>query len=182
MRRTGQEQDREAPGARGLGRAGGTGRRDARGDAGEADAGGQRRWRRVRGGCDGHEERGKGAERRRFAGKGRDTAVEGDVVWARTPSGGHRARGGGGRGWSGGVQGRRRVQTERSGSGTRDASWVRRVVGGRTRSLTRCSSGMGYCTGAEYKVVTNQNGRRWLGAALCPSGEARCHGVALQEW
>ena len=61
-------------------------------------------------------------------------------------------------------------------------SWVRRAVWGRTRSLTRCSSGMGYCTGAEHKVVTNENGRSWRGAALCPSGETGCQGSALQEW
>ena len=41
---------------------------------------------------------------------------------------------------------------------------------------------MGYCTGAENKVVTNENSQRWRGAAQCPSGEARCQGSALQEW
>ena len=41
---------------------------------------------------------------------------------------------------------------------------------------------MEYCTGAEVKVVTNKNGRRWRGAALCLSGEAWCQGSALQEW
>ena len=40
---------------------------------------------------------------------------------------------------------------------------------------------MGYCTGAEHKVSTNENSRRWRGAALCPSGEARCQGSAFQE-
>ena len=59
---------------RGPGACGGTGRQDAGRDAREADAGDGRRWRRVRGGCDGHEERRKGAERRRYAGKGRETA------------------------------------------------------------------------------------------------------------
>ena len=40
---------------------------------------------------------------------------------------------------------------------------------------------MGYCDGAEHKVVTDENSQRWRGAALCPSGEARCQGSALQE-
>ena len=73
-RRTGQEQDRGAPGARGQGSAGGMGRREARRAAGEEDSGSQRRWGTVRGGCEGHQERRKGAEGRRCAGKGRDTA------------------------------------------------------------------------------------------------------------
>ena len=29
--------------------------------------------------------------------------------------------------------------------------------------------------------MTGENGRRWLGAALCPSGAARCQGSDLQE-
>ena len=93
-----------------------------------------------------------------------------------------RGKGRSGGRWSGGVRGRELVRTERPGGGTRDVSWVRRAVWGRTRSLTRCCSGMGYCTGAEHKVVTNENGRRWGGAALSLSGEARCQGSALQEW
>ena len=181
-RRTGQEQDREAPGTRGQGHAGGTARREATRAAGEVDKGSPRRWRRVRGGCDGHEERRKGAERRRCAAKGRDT-VEGDVVMADTDKNPRRrARGRSGGGWSGGVRGRRRVRTERPGSGTRDVSWVRRAVWGRARSRTRCCSGMGYCTGAEHKGMTNETGRRWRGAGLCASGEARCQGSDLQEW
>ena len=52
---------------------------------------------------------------------------------------------------------------------------------GQNEKLTGCSSGMGYCDGAEHNVVTNENSQRWRGAALCPSGEARCQGSALQE-
>ena len=68
-------------------------------------------------------------------------------------------------------------------TGQRDAG---RIVGtvssvGQKEKLTGCSSGMGNCTGAEHKVVTNENSWRWRGAALCPSGEARCQGSALQE-
>ena len=71
-RRAGQEQEREVLGAGGQGRA-----RDGQVGCGEADAGGRRRWRRVRRGCDRHEERRNGAERCRCAGEGRDTAESG---------------------------------------------------------------------------------------------------------
>ena len=61
--------------------------------------------------------------------------VEGDVVMADADVNPKRRASGGGEGrWSGGVRGRRRVRMERPGSGTRDVSWVRRAVRGRTRS------------------------------------------------
>ena len=44
---------------------------------GEADAGGRRGWRRVKRGCDGHEERRRGAERCRCAEEDTDTAESG---------------------------------------------------------------------------------------------------------
>ena len=71
-RRAGQGQERVALGAGGQWRA--EGRQMG---CGEADAGGRRRWRRVRRGCDGHEERRRGAERCRCAEEDRDTAESG---------------------------------------------------------------------------------------------------------
>ena len=121
----------------------------------------------------GRERRGAGTQGR----AGTALKVEGDVVMADADENSKRRaqgqRRGGKGGWSGRVRGRRRVRKELVGSGTRDVLWVRRAVWGRTRSLTGCSSAMGYCTGAEHKVVTNENSPRWCGAALCPSGEAR---------
>ena len=63
---------------------------------------------------------------------------------------------------------------------------ARRILGtasgvGRNKKQTGCGGGMGYCDGAEHKVVTNENSQGWQGAALCPSGDARCQGSALQE-
>ena len=148
---------------------------------GEADAGGRRRWRRVRGGFDGHEERRKGAERCRYAEKGRDTAEGGGgcgdggrgrepQAEGTGPAAGERGDGVaeyGGAGWCG--------RSDRAaGRGTY------RGYGEQNEKLTGCSSGMGYCTGAEHKVVTNENSQRLRGAALCPSSEARCQGSALQ--
>ena len=68
-------------------------------------------------------------------------------------------------------------------TGQRDA---RRIVGtassvAQNEKHTGCSIGMWYSDGAERKVVTGENGRRWRGAALCPSGAARCQGSDLQE-
>ena len=46
---------------------------------------------------------------------------------------------------------------------------------------TGCSIGMWYSDRAERKVLTDENGLRRRGAALCPSGAARCQGSDLQE-
>ena len=128
----------------------------------------------------GRERRGAGTQ----GGAGTRLKVEGDVVMAdanenpkRRAQGQRRGRGEMGRrstGAQAGVEG---------ATGQRDA---RRIVGtassvGQNEKLTGCSSGMGYSDRAEHKVVTNENNRRWRGAALCPSEEARCQGSALQE-
>ena len=52
---------------------------------------------------------------------------------------------------------------------------------GQNEKQTGCSIGMWYGEGAERKVVTDGNRLRWRGAALCPSGAARCPGSDLQE-
>ena len=68
-------------------------------------------------------------------------------------------------------------------TGQRDA---RRIVGTassleQNEKQTGCCIGMWYSNGAERKVVTDENGRRWRGAVLCPSGATRCQGSDLQE-
>ena len=68
-------------------------------------------------------------------------------------------------------------------TGQRDA---RRIAGtassvGQNEKQTGCSIIMWYSDGAERKVVTGENGRRWRGATLCPSGAARFQGSDLQE-
>ena len=110
--------------------------------------------------------------------------VEGDVVMAdagenpeQRAQGQRRGRGEMGRGSTGAQAG------AEGATGQRDA---RRIVGtassvGQNEKLVRCSIGMAYCDGAEHKVVTDGNSQRWRGAALCPPGEARGQGSALQE-
>ena len=67
-------------------------------------------------------------------------------------------------------------------TGQRDARPIVGTAGsaGQNEKQTGCSIGMWYSDRAEHKVVTGKNGRRWHGAALCPSGAARCQGSYLQ--
>ena len=135
----------------------------------------------MRRGCDGHEERQKGAERCRCAGEGRDTA---DVVMAdadENPKWRAQDQRRGGR-----EMGRRSTGAQASAEGATAQPDAGRIVGtassvGQNEKQTGCSIGMWYSNGAERKVVTDENGRRWRGAALCPSSAARCQGSELQE-
>ena len=117
-----------------------------------------------------------GRERRGAATQGRAGTrlkVEGDVVMAdaeENPKG--RAQG----------QRRGEGEMERQSTGAQagvEGATVQRDAGcilgtassvGQNKKLTGCSSGMGYCYGAEHKVVANEDSRRWRGAALCPFG------------
>ena len=128
----------------------------------------------------GRERRGAGAQGR----AGTRLKVEGDVVMADADGNPKRRAQGQRRGR--GEMGRRNTGAQASAeraTGQRDA---RRSVGtassvGQNEKQTGCSIGMWYSDGAERKVVVDKNGRRWRGAALCPSGAARCQGSDLQE-
>ena len=110
--------------------------------------------------------------------------VEGDVVMADADENPTRRAQGQRQGR--GEMGRRSTGAQASAeeaTGQRDA---RRIVGsassvGQNEKQTGCSIGMWYSDGAERKVVTGENVRRWSGAALCPSGAAWCQGSDLQE-
>ena len=85
-----------------------------------------------------------------------------------------------------GKMGRRSTAAQASAEGATGQRNVERIVGtassvGQNEKQTGCSIGMWYSDGAERKVVTGENGRRWRGAALCPSGAARSRGSDLQE-
>ena len=128
----------------------------------------------------GREQRGAGTQGR----AGTRLKVEGDLVMADADENPKRRAQGQRRGR--GEMGRRSTGAQavaKAAIGHRDAG---RIVGtassvGQNEKLTGCSSRMGYCDGAEHKVVTKENSRRWRGAALCPSGEAQGQGSALQE-
>ena len=129
----------------------------------------------------------KGRERRGAGAQGRAGTwlkVEGDVVMADADENTKRRAQGQRRGR--GEMGRRSTGAQVSAEGAtgqRDAS---RIVGtassvGQNEQQTGCSIRMWYSDGAEHKVVTGGNSRRWRGAALCLSGAARCQGSDLQE-
>ena len=164
--RAGQEQEREAPGAGGQGRA--EGRAD--GMRGGGDVTDTRRG--------GGERRGAGAQ----GGAGTRLKVEGDVVMADADENPKRRARGQRRGR--GEMGRQSMGAQASAEGTTRQRDARRIVGtassvGQNEKQTGCSVGMWYSDGAERKIVTDENGRRWRGAALCPSGTARCQGCNL---
>ena len=78
-----------------------------------------------------------------------------------------------------GEMGRRCTGGQASAEGATGELDARHIVGtassvGQNEKQTGCSIGMLYSHRAECKVVTGENGRRWRGAALCPSGAARC--------
>ena len=85
-----------------------------------------------------------------------------------------------------GAMGRRSTGAQASAEEATGQWDARRIVGtassvGQNEKHTGCSIGMWYSDGAERKVVTDKNGRRWRGAALCPSGATRRQGSDLQE-
>ena len=85
-----------------------------------------------------------------------------------------------------GEMGRRSTGPQASAEGATRQRDARRIVGtasgvAQNEKQMGCSIGMWYSDGAERKVVTGENCRRWRGAALCPSGAARCQGSDLQE-
>ena len=128
-----------------------------------------------------------GRERRGAGTQGRAGArlkVEGDVVMADADNNPKRRAQGQRRGR--GEMERRSTGAQGGAEGATRQRDAGRIVGTassveQNEKLTGCNSGMGYCDGAEHKVVTKENSRRWRGAALCPLGEARCQGSALQE-
>ena len=85
-----------------------------------------------------------------------------------------------------GEMGRRSTGAQASAEGGTRQRDAGRIVGmassvGQNEKQSGSSIGMWYSDGAERKVVTGGNGRRWPGAALCPSDAARCQGSDLQE-
>ena len=128
----------------------------------------------------GRERRGAGAQAR----AGTRMKVEEDVVMADADENPKRRAQGQQRGR--GEMGRRSTGAQASAEGATGQRDARRIVGtassvGQNEKQTGCSIRMWYSDGAERKVVTNENSRRWRGAALCPSGAARCQGSDLQE-
>ena len=128
----------------------------------------------------GRERRGAGALGR----AGTRLKVEGDVLMADADENPKRRAQGQRQGR--GEMGRRSTGAQASAEGATGQRDARRIVGtasslGQNGKQTGCSIGMWYSDGAERKVVTDENSRRWRGAALCPSGAARCQGSDLQE-
>ena len=128
----------------------------------------------------GRERRGAGTQGR----AGTRLKVEGDVVMADADENPKRRAQGQRRGR--GEMGRRSTEAQAGAEGATGKRDARRIVGttssvGQNEKLTVCSIGMAYCDGAEHNVMTDENSRRWRGAALCPSGEAQYQVSALQE-
>ena len=128
----------------------------------------------------GGERRGAGAQGR----AGTWLKVEGDVVMADADENPERRAQDQRRGR--GEMGRRSKGAQASEEEATRQWDARRIVGtassvGQNEKQTGSSIGMWYSDGAESKVVTGENGRRRHGAALCPSGAARCQGSDLQE-
>ena len=130
----------------------------------------------------------RGGRERRGAGAqgmaGTWLKVEGDVVMADADENPKRRAQGQQQGRV--EMGRRSTGAQASAEGATGQRDAGRIVGtasnvGQNEKQTGCSIGMWYSDGAERKVVTGGNGRRWRGAALCPSGAARCLGSDLQE-
>ena len=125
----------------------------------------------------GRERRGAGAQGR----AGTRLKVEGDVVMADADENPKRRAQGQRRGR--GDMGRRSTGAQASAEGATGQRDARRILGtassvDQNKKRTGCSIGMSYSDEAERKVVTDENGRRWRGAALCPFG---CSGSDLQE-
>ena len=77
-----------------------------------------------------------------------------------------------------GEMGRRSTGAQARAEGATGQRDARRIVDtvssvGQNEKLTGCSIGIGYCDGAQRKDVTDENGRRRRGAAMCSSSEAR---------
>ena len=128
-----------------------------------------------------------GRERRCAGAQGRAGTwqkVEGDVVMADAEE--NPKRGAKGQRRRRREMGRRSMGAQASAEGATGQRDARRIVGmasslEQNEKQTGCSIRMWYSDGAERKVVTGKNGRRWRGAALCPSGAARCQGSNLRE-
>ena len=128
----------------------------------------------------GRERRGAGAQ----GWAGTRLKVEGDVVMAdvhENPK--RRAQD---QRWGRGEMWRRSTGAQASAEGATGQRDAGRIVGtagsvGQIEKQTGCSIRMWYSDGAERKVVTGENSRRWRGAALCLSDAARCQGSDLQE-
>ena len=126
------------------------------------------------------EQRGAGAQGR----AGTRLKMEGDVVMAdadENPKRGAQDQRQGGRG-----DGAAEYEAQASAEEATKQWDARRIVGtassvGQNEKQTGSIIGIWYSDGAERKVVTGENGRRRRGAALCPSGAARCPGSDLQE-
>ena len=128
----------------------------------------------------GGELRGAGAQGR----AGTRLKVEGDVVMADTDENPKRRAQDQRRGRA--EMGRRSTRAQASAEEAAGQWDARRIVGTmsnmeQNEKQTASSIGMWYNDGAERRVVTGKNGRRRRGAALCPSGAARCQGSDLQE-
>ena len=128
----------------------------------------------------GRERRGAGAKRR----AGTRLKVEGDVVMADADENPKRRAQGQQRGRE--EMRRRSTGAQASAEGATGQGDARRIVGtassvGQNEKQTGSSIGMWYSDGAERKVVADENGLRWRGAALCPLGAARCQVSDLQE-
>ena len=129
---------------------------------------------------EGRGRRGSGAQGR----AGTRLKVDGDVVMAdadehpkRQAQGQRRGRGEMGRQSTGGAG-------ECGGSNGAGGRETYRGYG-EQRGAEREADGMQYQNVVQERsraqFVTRENGRRWIGAALCPSGAARCQGSDLQE-
>ena len=117
----------------------------------------------------GRERRGAGAQ----GGAGTRLKVEGDVVMADADE--NPKRGAQGQRQGRGEMGRRSTGAQASAEGATGQRDARRILGtassvGQNEKQTGCSIGMWCSDGAERKVVTGENGRRWRRAALCPFG------------
>ena len=128
----------------------------------------------------GRERRGAGAQGR----AGTRLKAQGDVVMADADENPKRRAQGQRRGR--GEMRRRSTGAQASAEGATGQRDARRIVGtassvGQNGKQTGCGIGMWYSDGAERRVMTGENGRRWRRAALCPSGAARCQGSDLQE-
>ena len=120
----------------------------------------------------------------RRGGQGPRLNVEGDVVMADAEENPNQGAQGHRRGRV--KMGRRSTGAQAIAEGATGQQDARRTVStassvGQREKQTGCSIGMWYSDGAERKVVTGENSRRWRGAALCPWGAARCQGSDLQE-
>ena len=137
----------------------------------------------MRRGCDGHEDRRRGAERCMCAEEDRDTADSGggcgDGGRGREPQAESTGPAAGER-----EKGRRSTWAQESAEEATRHPDARRIVGtasrvGQKGQQTGSSIGMWYSDRAEREVLTGVNGRRRRGAALCPLACSTAPGLGL---